>query len=592
MTKNGDRFARLFKGHGSRYGRYDITGDTVAEEKVAGKARTVDQQITLKDYNDHVAGKVGIGVIPLQGAAKEQGMINFAAIDIDVYKQDEKEKRNLTHEDIALALMETPLIVTKSKSGGIHVWMFSKEGIPARIAIEYLNAQASHLGVGGCEVFPKQTERFSDEDVGNWINLPYFGGHRVAVVPSKTGSSIEYIEPDLDQFLDIAESVAETTTSEFILDNMPTHINQRADDKEEELFYDGPPCLQRMIIGDPRAIAKLEDKHRKKLNGIPSPYASEAAQTRAEAWLERQKAALSPQNIENNRNNVFFCVGMYLHRRLSPHDPDAKLEGDEAKALGNMMTEIHTEWRMATGNKGIQKELTTLSAQGVQGKWGYKCTQEPLKSYCDRRLCHKRKFGVGTGAKDSPFAITGFTIVESEERQYYLTVGDKRIHIPDAASLFSQATFAQHVLNQTDRMWRQLQDPKYKELMDVLLEKADRIDPPPDSDSVSIIRNNLYDFVHDLRQARGQNDTGFFQGRVLVSEDEKTALFKLDQFEMYLRGRGYTQFTTRMIAKKLIDDLNVVGRGNTEIAGRQVRPYEVNLANLELLMSGGVGGAA
>ena len=591
MTSNGKRFAALFRGYTERYGRYDITGDTAPEEKVAGRARTVDEHITENAYADHVAGKVGIGIIPLQGTPRQEGRVNFAAIDIDVYSQEDQSKRNLTHSDIALTLMETPLIVSRSKSGGIHVWLFSEKGVSAQLAIDYLNAQAAHLGVAGCEVFPKQTERHSEEDIGNWINLPYFGDTRHAVVPSKQGSTIEFIDLDLEQFLGIAEGSSKEVTDEWLRDNTVLPSSQRyGDDEEETLFYDGPPCLQRLIIGDPRKVEKLERDFMAKKRDAKFP--NEAAKKRAESWLEKQKAALEPQNLENNRNNAFFGVAMYLHRRLSPHDPDAALDEDAGKKFDVMLDTVHGDWRVATGNTGISSELSTLKRQGRQGKWGYSCTKEPLKSFCDRRLCYKRKFGIGTGAKDAPFAITGFTIVTSEERQYYLTVGDKRIHIPDAQSLFSQSAFAQHVLNQTDRMWRTLQDAKYKELMDGLLSSADKISPPPDSDSLSIIRNSLYDFVHDMRQERGHNDLAFFQGRVLVAEDEMTAIFKLDQFENFLRGRGYTQFTTKMIAKRLVDDLNVTGRGNTQVAGRQVRPYEVNLANLELIMTGDSDGAA
>jgi len=579
-VSNGTRFARIFRGHDSRYGRYDITGETAAEEKVAGKARTVDKKITDKDYADHNAGKVGIGVIPLQGAAQQDGFVNFAAIDIDVYKQEEKEKRNLTHEDIALSLMETPLLVTRSKSNGIHVWLFSKEGVSAKLATDYLNAQASHLGVGGCEVFPKQTERHSDEDVGNWINLPYFGDTRKAVVPSKSGSVVEYIEPNLEQFLDIAEAAAVVVTNDFLIDNTKLPVSQRGggDVVEADLFYDGPPCLQRLIIGDPRKVEKLERDHRAKIRD--AKYPSEAAEKRAEAWLEKQKMALQPQNLDNNRNNTFFNVAMYLHRRLSPNDHDAALEGAQGVEFDDLLVTTHSDWMKATSNSGIKSELPTLKKQGRKGKWGYKCTTEPLKSYCDRRLCYKRKFGVGTMASDSIFAISGFTIVTSEERQYYLTVGEKRVHIPDAQTLGSQAMFAQQILNQTDRMWRTLQDAKYKEMIDGLLAEADTIDPPPDSDSLAILRNCLYDFVHDMKSEKGKNDSAFFTGRVLWSEDELSAVFKLDKFVQHLRGAGHIQFTTQMVAKRLTSDLGVVARNNTEIAGRQVRPYEVNLALL------------
>lgn len=581
MSNNGERFARLFRGHTSRYGRYDITSDAAPAEKVAGKARTVDQEITSEDYTDHVEGKVSIGVIPLQGEAKEAGRVNFAAIDIDVYTQAEKEARNLTHEDVALALFETPLIVTRSKSNGIHVWLFSEQGVSARVATDYLNAQAAVLGVSGCEVFPKQTERHSDEDVGNWINLPYFGDTRHAVLPHKKGSVYSYEDVGLDLFLDIAEDTAKGITDDFLIENTPAQPRTRESQENADDFYDGPPCLQRLIVGDWKKIKQLEKRHNDKVRD--AKYPSEADQDRAAKWLEKQKAALQPQNLENNRNNTFFNVALYLHRRLSPHDPDAILDTADAEKLKDQLYKIHGDWRTATGNSGIEGELKTIAKQGKKGSWGYSCTKEPLKSFCDRRTCLKRQFGIGTTKNDEE-AITGFTIVESDERQYYMNVGDKRIHIPDAQSLYSQGIFAQHVLNQTDRMWRTMQDTKYREMMDVLLQSADRIAPPPDSDLKSIMLNALHDFVMDKKIAKGKNDSSLFTGRVIWSDDELTALFKLDQFHAFVRGRGL-MWTTQTVAKVLTDDLGVHGRGNTEVAGRQVRPYEVNLESLRRMMA-------
>ncbi len=579
---NGERFAHLFRGHTLRFGRYVIKGEATAEKKVDGQAKTIDQEITPNDYQKHVDGTVGIGVIPLQGKPKEEGTVNFAAIDIDVYTQKEKEARNLTHEDVALALFETPLIVTRSKSDGIHVWMFSEQGVSARLAIEYLNAQAAHLGVSGCEVFPKQTERHSDEDVGNWINLPYFGDDRKAVLPKKEGSIYSYVDVGLDVFLDVATGAAGTVTNDWLIDN--THMPSATRDHSEEtdLFYDGPPCLQRLFIGDPKRIAYLEKQHNDKIRD--AKYKSEADLNRGTEWLKKQKLALAPQNLDNNRNNAFFNASVYLHRRLTPHDHEVMLDADESKVLSRQLEDIHSEWKASTGNSGISAELETLKKQGRKGsKWGYGCTKEPLKTFCNRRLCLKRRFGIGTNKNDEE-AITGFTIVESDERQYYMNVGDKRVHIPDAQTLQAQAVFSQFVLNQTDRMWRMMQDTKYREMMDALLLSADRIAPPPDSDKRSMILNALNDFVMDKKIAKDQNDASIFSGRALWSADELTVLFKLDQFHAFTRGRGLT-YPMQTIAKVLTDDLNVLGRNNTDIAGRQIRPYEVNLENLRQLLS-------
>ena len=562
---NGQRFAALFRGYEKRYGRYDITSETVAEEKVAGKARTVDQEITLDDYASHVEGGVGIGVIPL----REDSKINFAAIDIDVYNQQEQKARNLTHADIALALMETPLIVTQSKSGGIHVWLFASTPVSAKLATDYLKAQAAHLGVAGCEVFPKQTERHSDEDVGNWINLPYYGGKRVAVIPSKSGSVVEYIEPELELFLDIAEGAAKTVTEDFLIENTKLPSTQRGTGEHTELWFDGPPCLQTLLNGHPEKVA-----------GIKKKFDTGAI---TEEQFKKQMAFTTPQLGEGARNWCFFNVGLYLRRRQNEHDPDAALDKDDQVLLKKSLKEVHEEWRVITGDKGIGPELDTIAKQASKGKWGYKCTDEPLKGHCNRRLCLQRKFGVGTGSSDSAFAISGFTIVDTEDKQYYMNVGDKRVYVPDIGCLLNQSEFGKIVANAIDRVWVTMADPKFKQMMDGLLEKADHIEGPPDSDRRAVILNALREFVHDKSIEWGKSESAIFNGRAVWTEDASEAWFKFDQFTEFLRGKGI-QMGNNKVADMLKNDLGVTYRGNTHIGNRQVRPYVVDLKHLDSLM--------
>ncbi|UXO93760.1 primase [Pseudanabaena phage Pan1] len=575
---NAERFARLFRGFTARYGRYDITGEATPEQKVAGKARTVDEEITDKDYADHVAGRVGIGVIPL----KADNTVNFAAIDIDVYKQADQEKRKLTHSDIALALRETPLIVTKSKSGGIHVWLFSADGVSARLATDYLQSWAAHLGVSGTEVFPKQTERASDDDVGNWINLPYFGSSRRAVIPNKVGTVFEFIEADLDTFLLVAEHASAEVTDDWLIENTKLPVSQRETGETTEEWFDGPPCLQALIVGHPERRKKIEQDFK--------------AGKITEDQRDKQLNFTLPQLSEGARDITFFNAAIYLRRRLSPHDPDAALEGEDKTQLLKDLERAHDTWgrrlfgeeswspKGAPASLGIANDLPRIAKQGSKGKWGYACTKEPLKSFCNRRLCMKRKFGIGTAINDTSVAITGFTIVNTEDKQYYMTIGDKRIHIPDVATLLSQSEFGRIVTNATNRVWIPMQDTQYRKMMDELLQNADEIDGPPDADRRSMLLNALRDFVYSKKIERGKNDSSMFSGRVLWSADETEAWFKFDQFITFIRARGL-QYKENVVASMLTQDFSVLARGNTEVAGRQVRPYVVNLKRLNDLIS-------
>ena len=75
--------------------------------------------------------------------------------------------------------LKLPLVVCRSKSGGAHVFLFSEDFVEAKTMRDKLNQIRAVLGFGSAEVFPKQIELKSEEDTGNFLNLPYFN-HEVS----------------------------------------------------------------------------------------------------------------------------------------------------------------------------------------------------------------------------------------------------------------------------------------------------------------------------------------------------------------------------------------------------------------------------
>lgn len=573
-------FAALFNGYTKRYGRYDLTGEVSDKSKHEGRARTVDAVLTTKLYGSHLAGKIGIGVIPL----REDDHVNFAAIDIDVYTDADQTKRNLTHEDVAKALFDTPLIVTRSKSNGIHVWLFAAEPVKASLAVGYLNSIAASLGAAGTEVFPKQTQRANDQDIGNWINLPYFGGDkRLAVLPSIDGSVTSFKDIDLDTFLVVAGEAAKTVTNKWLKANTLSEPSQRDSGDKEDLWLDGPPCLQSLCHGWPRKRARIEKQFAEGLINDDQ---------------RKKQLSLTYPQLEQERNNVFKEVAIYVRRRTLGLDPDGALDKDGKAEHARELDAAHDDWTAQAAidfgvdprKIGIKSELGSIAHSISKGKWGYACTKGHIKPWCNRKLCMKRKFGVGVSQSDMP-EIADFTIMTSVDRQYFMDVGACRIHIADAETLLSQARFAVAVLNQADFVWQLMPDPKYKELISQLIEDAKKhnrvVEPPPDSDRAAILFNLLNDFIYSKRIAKGKNDAAIHSGRAVWSENETEAMFKLGQFMDYVRNAGHS-WTHSAVSKMLIEDFCVTARGNTTIGDKQVRPYVVNIVAHKALVERGV----
>lgn len=157
------RFSELFCGLSKAYGQYQNN-----------RSWTVRQPVTDKQYKQHLAGTFpSLGVVPLI----DNGTCLFGAVDID--NKGKKADLVVDHHKIATAIAKKalPLIVCRSKSGGAHLFTFVSSPIPARAMRSTLSKWAAQLGFGGHEIFPKQD---ATSDIGNWINLPYFGDDRVA----------------------------------------------------------------------------------------------------------------------------------------------------------------------------------------------------------------------------------------------------------------------------------------------------------------------------------------------------------------------------------------------------------------------------
>lgn len=217
-----ERLARLFSGYENIYGQYS-TDNAVHKEngKLEGSAWT---QRGAPDWKKHVEGKVGLGIIPL----RIDNTLYFGVIDVDVYK-------GLSHMRLCekISSLGLPLVVCRSKSGGAHLYVFFSEPVAAHIAVDKLNEWATTLGHGGSEIFPKQVGRASPNDIGNWINIPYFGGD----LTQRYAYDAKGKQLNLREFLNYAESKMISPKELKALDFTPV------EEEENDLLKGAPPCM-------------------------------------------------------------------------------------------------------------------------------------------------------------------------------------------------------------------------------------------------------------------------------------------------------------------------------------------------------------
>ena len=160
-----ERFKVIFEGLDVAYGQHQPSGSR-ADGKQDGKSYIVKQVVTEDLWKAHLNG-VGpsLGIIPIRA----DNTVSWCCIDIDTYPIDYKKIINKIRN------LQLPLVPCRSKSGGMHLFMFFKNPVSARLAREKLREVASGLGHSSVEVFPKQSTILIEKgDLGNFINLPYY----------------------------------------------------------------------------------------------------------------------------------------------------------------------------------------------------------------------------------------------------------------------------------------------------------------------------------------------------------------------------------------------------------------------------------
>lgn len=164
------KFPELFDGSKKRYGTFKPSGLKRADGKVEGRydwesfpANGDESQM----WSDHVNGIQSIGIVPI----REDSSVSFGVIDVDQIKSEDEANEVLAK----IKAWNLPFVPFRSKSGGIHAYLFIDGSAPAKEVKRRLTALSLKLGrpKASIDIFPVQTKLNAD-GTGNQINTPYF----------------------------------------------------------------------------------------------------------------------------------------------------------------------------------------------------------------------------------------------------------------------------------------------------------------------------------------------------------------------------------------------------------------------------------
>jgi hypothetical protein len=223
LADNAARMAELFassdRGHGTHGEPTQHPGSLKCEIK--GTARTVREPPTIALWEKHLKGERPLGVIPI----REDGKCKWGSIDVDQYEENFLELINTASR------AKLPLVACRSKSGGLHLYLFLIEWTPAELVVRALKRVARSLRLTKSEIFPKQTQLAAGNgDLGNWILAPYLGSTYGGKLKEQCGITQTGGEMSLGAFLNVAE---DKRVSPAQLDELSGE-NKNDDDSESD----------------------------------------------------------------------------------------------------------------------------------------------------------------------------------------------------------------------------------------------------------------------------------------------------------------------------------------------------------------------
>ena len=364
-----ERLQEIFKGLESAHGITSKTEEIRHDGKNEVRSKTIREPVTNELWQKHLNGEEpGLGIIPIN----EENKCKWGAIDIDTYPFDHLKLIKKIREN------NFPLIVFRSKSGGAHVYCFTKQFVAASLMRQKLQLMASALGYAKAEIFPKQSKVMAERgDVGSFLNMPYHGGDR----------TVKYAIDDNGNSLTIAKFIKayELIALENIeLENL--FVNKKKEKVKEE-FPDGPPCLNTIIKNGP----------------IVEGNGDVAA---------------------SGRDNGLFNIGVYV-KKANPIGWEDKLE------------DYNTEKYIKPPLKS--KDIDRIVKQLDKKDYDYRCKDKPICNFCNEALCYTKQYGKG-GDVRMP-AIESIRKYESDPPIFFVDINGENIEV-DAPTLHDHEKFS------------------------------------------------------------------------------------------------------------------------------------------------------
>jgi hypothetical protein len=440
-------------------------------------AKTLTVGPSIEFWEKHLKGERPLGVVPI----RDDSTCLWGSIDIDKYNID------LLEVIARVEAMKLPLVPCRSKSGGLHLFIFCSEPVPAGVLQLALRNLAAVLGFADSEIFPKQTQILKDQgDSGNWMVMPYFGDTFGNKLHYQYGLKKTGAEMTLGEFLTYAEKhkVTEAQVVEMRQNNVhPEEATKKGKaPRATKPFSDGPPCLQFMCEA-----------------GFP----------------------------EGGRNNAMMHVGIYLKKAFPSNWKEKLMEHNHKYVTPPLPTD----------------EIQQIQQQLEKKDYEYLCKHAPMSNHCDSVTCRTRRYGVGNDAFPEIAAIRKLL---TEPAVWFIDVmssgGSITLRLSTEQLQFF-TRFQGACLEHSTIVHRDTPQKLWTAILQEAMEKVELIDAPPDLGPGGRFRELMQTFL--TNRTKGTRKEDLLRGAPWEDEEEGRYYFTLASLQKYLEREGAKDFVKR-----------------------------------------------
>ncbi len=266
-------------------------------------------------------------------------------------------------------------------------------------------------------------------------------------------------------------------------------------------FVDGPPCLQMIAKG-----------------GVP----------------------------EGTRNNTLFAMGVYAKLKFEDNW-EQKIEDFNGQYFNPPLK---------------SSEVQNIIKSAKRKDYFYPCSKSPLCNFCNKDLCRKREFGIGSGNDEFSLNLGSLLKISSEPPVWIIDIEGIRVQL-DTEDLMMQERFRRVCVMSINKLPPPVKRSEWEKILREKLENVEIIDAPEESRQSSRINQYAYQYLINTPPARVRDE--ILLGRPWYDPEENMIYFRGNDLIRYLENNGiHTE------ARKIWASLRGAGADHAQIRVKNI----------------------